>query len=334
MIAQVDLHYIKLRPMKLLSRLISYSLFEGRPVTTRGQWINSLVFFNFAIAKQLPQLKKVKKPLFILGMGRSGTTILGIILSMHRDVGFLNEPKALWHAIYPNEDVIGSYSRLEAHYHLDSGHASEKVVRSAHRLFGAYLATVFSKRLVDKYPELIFRIPFVLKLFPDAQFIFLVRNGWDTCASVAQWSKRRGKQKNGEVHDWWGVNQRKWKLMLRELVEPDYVYSGIKDVAACFERHTDMAALEWVVTMREGIRCMQKHSECIRMVRYEDLVKTPRKILREIAIFAGFSEDETYLQYGELRLRDSPIHPKFDMHVALRPLFDETMCALGYHNDK
>ena len=27
-------------------------------------------------------------------MGRSGTTVLGLALSMHREVGFLNEPKA------------------------------------------------------------------------------------------------------------------------------------------------------------------------------------------------------------------------------------------------
>lgn len=330
MVAQIDFRYIKSRPTKLVSRLVSYSLFEGRPLTTRGQWINPLLFSHFAFEKRMPQLKRVERPIFILGTGRSGTTILGIVLSMHRDVGFLNEPKAMWHAIYPDEDVIGSYSRGIARYRLDAGDASDVVKHNAHRLFGAYLATVFSKRLVDKYPELIFRVPFVREIFPDAQFIFLVRNGWDTCASIDKWSVRCGEQRNGEVHDWWGVDRRKWKLMLDELIAPDAYFDCIKEAAYNFDRHTDMAALEWVVTMREGMRRMRENREVIRMVRYEDLVESPRRSLAEISAFAGFSEDETYIRYGESTLRPSPRHSEFDMHPVLRVLFDETMQALGY----
>jgi len=299
-------------------------------VTTKGQWINPLIFAHFEVEKRLPQLKRVEKPVFILGTGRSGTTILGVVLSMHRDVGFLNEPKALWHAIYSDEDVIGSYSRGTAHYSLNAADASDEVKRYAHRLFGAYLASVFARRLVNKYPELIFRVPFVREIFPDALFIFLVRNGWNTCASIDKWSARYGKQKNGEVHDWWGVNQRKWKLMLKELIEPDPYFADIKKIAARFDRHTDMAALEWVVTMREGMRRMRDHGDCIRMVRYEDLVDSPRQTLSDIAVFAGFSEDEAYVRYGESVLRSAPRHAEFDMHPALRPMFDETMQAFGY----
>ena len=43
MIAQINPNYIKTRPMKALTRLMSYALFEGRPVTTKGRWINPLV---------------------------------------------------------------------------------------------------------------------------------------------------------------------------------------------------------------------------------------------------------------------------------------------------
>ena len=330
MVAQVDSNYFRARPSKLATRLMSYAFFEGRPLTTRGQWINPLVFAHFEVEKLLPQLKPVKKPLFILGAGRSGTTILGIVLSMHNDVGFLNEPKALWHAIYPHEDVIGNYSRGAAHYRLDASHVNNKIKRNAHRLFGAYLASVFSRRLVDKYPELIFRIPFVRKVFPDAQFIFLVRNGWDTCASIEKWSVRCGEQANGEVHDWWGVDQRKWKLMIDELVQPDPYFTGVLSVIPNLKGHTDMAVLEWIVTMREGLLRIQENSDCMRMVRYEDLVISPRKMLADIAAFAGFSEDETYLRYGEKILKPVPKHTEFEMHSALRPLFEETMQALGY----
>jgi len=330
MVAQIDSQYIKTRPTKLASRLISYALFEGRPVTTKGQWINPLLFAHFAVEKRLPQFKPVKKPLFILGTGRSGTTILGIVLSMHRAVGFLNEPKALWHAIYPSEDVIGSYSRGDARYRLDAADATAEVKRNAHRLFGAYLTSVFSSQLVDKYPELIFRVPFVREIFPDAKFIFLVRNGWDTCASIDKWSVRCGEQKNGEVHDWWGVNHRKWKLMLEQLIYPDPYFAEIESTAAGLEKHTDMAALEWIITMREGLCRMKENTGCIFMLRYEDLVASPRQSLHDIAVFAGLSKDEVFLDYGASILRPAPRHAEYEMNPSLYPLFKETMQSLGY----
>lgn len=330
MIAQMDSTYIKMRPTKMVSRLISYALFEGRPVTTRGQWINPLIFAHFAIEKLLPQLRKVKKPLFILGTGRSGTTILGVVLSMHRDVGFLNEPKALWHAIYPDEDVIGSYSRGKVRYRLGQGDASHEVTRHAHRLYGAYLRTVFSPRFVDKYPELIFRVPFVREIFPDARFIFLVRNGWDTCASIEKWSQRNSIVQKSEVHDWWGVDQRKWKLMQKELVADDPYFAAVKETITGLDRHTDMAVVEWIVTMREGIRRMGENGDCMRLVRYEDLVIDPRTTLQRIAEFAELEHDEIFLRYGDAVLRPAPRHKEFDMVPGLRPLFDETMKLLGY----
>src|SRR6185436_2775660 len=119
MIAQLNKEYIKTRPTKLFSRIVSYLFFEGRPLTTKGSWINPFLFFGYRIISFLPQIKKVESPIFIIGTGRSGSTLLGMLLSMHKRIGFLNEPKALWHFAYNKEDVIGSYSTDGANYKLD-----------------------------------------------------------------------------------------------------------------------------------------------------------------------------------------------------------------------
>ena len=229
MIAQLDNHYLQIRPWKVYSRLISYALFEGRPATTKGRWINPIVFAHLRVEQAIPTLKKVIKPLFIVGTGRSGSTVLGIILSMHRDVGFLNEPKALWHSVFKDEDVIGSYSRRPARYRLLGEDVTPIIIRNAERLFGAYLAITNSRRIVDKYPEIVFRIPFVKNIFPDAKFIFLVRDGWDTCKSIMDWSISKGSQLSSKREDWWGVNNRKWRLMVEELVETAPYFSRIKN---------------------------------------------------------------------------------------------------------
>ena len=73
MIAQINPLYIKTRPTKVITRLLSYAFFEGRPVTTKGRWINPLVFSILKkVAANDNKYKPVKKPIFILGTGRSG----------------------------------------------------------------------------------------------------------------------------------------------------------------------------------------------------------------------------------------------------------------------
>jgi hypothetical protein len=330
MVAQIDNHYIRTRPSRLWSRLLSYALFEGRPLTTRGRWINPLVFAHFALEKRLPQLKAVKSPIFILGTGRSGTTILGIVLSMHRDVGFLNEPKALWHALRSDEDLIGSYTREPARYRLEASDASPEAEKGARRIYGAYLRSTFTSRVVDKYPELIFRVPFVKAIFPDAKFLFLVRNGWDTCHSIDGWSERLGHNSGTETHDWWGVDKRKWNLLVEQLVPEHADLASHAEGLREWTNQTDMAAVEWIVTMREGLRIQQEYPSDILRVTYEDLCDSPRSVMDGVCNFTGLAQDETFIRYAESTLRPVKTKPPFPIAAPIEKPFLDTMRALGY----
>lgn len=330
MVAQLDRLYIKTRPTKALSRLISYSFFEGRPLTTKGQWINPLIFKFFAIAQSLPQLKKVEKPIFIIGTGRSGTTILGVVLSLHKQVGFLNEPKALWHTIYSKEDLIGSYGQPDARYRLETDDATDLVTYTAHRLFGAYLATVGSSRLVDKYPELIFRVPFVRQIFPDAKFIFLVRNGWDTCLSIDGWSKRLGTNIKDDTHDWWGINNRKWHLLIEQIAAKNIALQSNIATIKGYSNHIDMATVEWILTMQEGLKLMEQFPECVYLLKYEELVARHKNVLKKLLDFCELSHDDKVFDYASKTLTSRQNNRVFALPAEITPLFEQTMTALGY----
>ncbi len=330
MIAQLDAEYVQARPTKALSRLISYTLFEGRPVTTRGRWINPLVFAQLAAAKRIPQLTSVERPIFIVGTGRSGTTLLGKILSLHREVGFLNEPKALWHAIHPHEDVIGNYDRGPAAYRLGRHDVYEEIVRHAHRLYGAYLTTVGASRVLDKYPELVFRIPFVRSIFPDAHFLFVVRNGWDTIRSVAKWSDQHETENNGERRDWWGVNDRKWELLVDQAASTHPALQDRRDELLGLDCHLDRAALEWMLSMHEGLQHEETHPDAITRVRYETLVSAPRETIRRVLERCHLSKDETPLSYAQKTVHVPPPTEPVDLDRSVAPLFHETMKTLGY----
>ena len=330
MVAQIDFKYVKKRPFKLMSRLISYLLFEGRPVTTRGQWINPFVKTHLRTWKAISWSRSVKKPIFILGAGRSGTTILGVVMSMHKEIGFLNEPKALWHMIHPNEDVGGSYSKTDVKYRLTEKDVTADMRKIAGRLYGGFLTLTSSTRLVDKYPELSFRVPFVLDIFPDSKFIFLSRNGWDVCASIDTWSTNHGSEHGSERHDWWGVNKQKWKLLLNQIIEPDSYYSNCIDEIKSFTKHSDMAAIEWIATMREGLRLRKENTGNVHFIKYEDLVSNPEIEALKLQEFCELPRDKVFINYAKEALVQTKPYDSYEVHPAIKDKFLETLNELGY----
>ncbi|MBD0404488.1 sulfotransferase [Flammeovirga sp. EKP202] len=329
MIAQLNDLYIKFSKRRTYSRLISYFMFEGRPLTTKGQWINPIIKTLHNFFKYLP-LKKVDAPIYIIGTGRSGTTILGVIMSMHKQIGFLNEPKIIWNSINPNEDVIGSYSKKQASFILDESHASKKQSRSLNRIYNSYLKFSLNSRVLDKYPELVFRVPYVLKLVPDAKFLFLVRNGNDTCNSIDLWSKRLGKQNENEIHDWWGRDNRKWILLKDQIIKQDPDYSSLLPIIDQVNNHKEMAAIEWIVSMNYGLKFEKLYPNSIYRVKYENLTKDPVKELNNIFSFCELESDQRTTEYGSSILKENPAKSDFTMHEEVKNLFIETNKKLGY----
>jgi len=240
------------------------------------------------------------------------------------------EPKAIWSKVNPNEDLIGSYSTAEASYFLNEADGSLKQKRNINKIFGFYLGATFSKRVVDKYPELIFRVPYVKSLFPDAKFLFLVRNGWDTCSSIEKWSERLSTCSAEGTHDWWGVNNRKWSLLVEQIIKKDEYFKTVSYNLSDITSHVDMAALEWIATMRQGLKMLEKYPESILRVDYESLVKNPITTLADIEAFSQLTHDEKYIHYGECVLRPVEGSKSFDLHPEILPLFIETMEALNY----
>jgi len=185
-----------------------------------------------------------------------------------------------------DEDIIGSYAAPRTgRLYLCADDADEEVSRRSHALFAWYLRASHSKRVVDKYPELIFRHAFVRAIFPDARFLIAVRSPWSTLKSVAKWSTSHAT----EDADWWGVRDQKWHILWTQGVlqapqNADLAALGLADET----NHHVRAAVEWVVTMREAISLATTHP-LAQMIRYEDLVAEPRESIRKTLAFCGLS---------------------------------------------
>lgn len=330
MIAQIDRSYLKTGIQKLSARLLAYSLFEGRAVGQPGRWINPLVFLNYHLVEKIYSEVPVFSPVFILGTGRSGSTIISKILSIHPDVGMLNEPKAAWHYAYGNEDLNGSYSSGYAKVFLNSADATTDVRRKLSGIYNAFLRWSGNIRIVDKYPELVYRTSFVRALFPDAKFILLVRNGWDAAVSIDLWSKRKGRQRGCQLVDWWGVNNRKWTILVEQVVKEHPLlgeqYSRIKQ----FSNHRDMAVVEWICAMWEGMKYFEKCPEAVFLLRYEDLLSNSALELRDLLDFCELRQSAKVLTYARQVLRSPLEKDRQSLDEFLMPAFNQVMSMLGY----
>lgn len=330
MIAQMDRDYLASGVGLSARRVASYLLYEGRPLTTKGRFINPLVFAWLNTLVALPGEPTVDRPLFITGLGRSGTTILGILLSLHKQVGYLNEPKALWHVIDPRQDINGNYSNAGARFRMDATDASSEMRSRARRLFSRYLTLTGSTRVVDKYPELIFRVGYVRALFPDAKFVFITRSGADAVPSVVKWSERLGVQSGEHTDDWWGRNDIKWHYLRDQLILGDPAYESVWQLAQADLDHANRAALEWIVTMREGLAQEQRYPDAVIRVAYETLLADPAGELVRLQQQCGLEPDPLVADYAKKRLYDNPAKGWPELHPAVDALFRDTMTKLGY----
>lgn len=330
MTAQIDRAMIARRPQKILGRLAAWSLIEGRPLLTRGRWINPLVYSLYALAQATPLRARSDEPIYIVGTGRSGTTILGKLFAMHRETVFLNEPKSAWHYVRDDEDLIGSYSRGPARVRLGRADASPEMAAKLARIYSWAMRWGMASRVVDKYPELIFRIPFVLQLFPRARFVAIVRDGVDTCASVVGWSRRKGETRSGEIHDWWGRDGRKWRLLVDQIVPEHPDLAPLQDKLRQTSDHFDRAAVEWILSMREARGAGDAWPEQVLNVRYEDLCADPATILPRITAHCGLSDDPVFTNYARSVLSAAQAHGGLRLMPELLLPFRETLVTMGY----
>lgn len=330
MVAQVDRTYSGYGLARTARRLVSYALFEGRPLTTKGQWFNPVVFAWLRILAAFPGNPKLSQPIFITGLGRSGTTILGVLLSLHRQVGYLNEPKAIWHLIDPRQDLNANYSDAVGIYRLCPNDVGPGEQLRAHRMFSRYLSLTGSDRVVDKYPELIFRVDYVRKVFPDAKFIFITRSGADAVPSVVKWSERLGVKTDEYIDDWWGRNDVKWKYLCEQLILANPAYESVWSLATEELDQTNRAALEWIVTMREGLEQQRRYPDAVIRVAYEDLLAKPEDELIRLQRLCGLVPDEAVADYAKKRLYDNPPKGWPELLSSVERLFKITMEELGY----
>lgn len=217
------------------------------------------------------------RPFFIVGSGRSGSTLLRLILAGHPRITIPPETWFLLDVVdeipltgtLDGAEVERAASLMRSYYRwadLGIGDAEfETAVAAleaptlrdlADLVYSIYLEREGADRWGDKTPTYVRILPEIATLYPEALFIHLVRDGRDVAHSM---------------------HKRRWKG--RWLVEN---------------------AVEW----REAIDCIAEARtwlgpDRLLEVRYEDLVRDVEGVTREICRFLGEAYDPGMLRWEE-----------------------------------
>jgi hypothetical protein len=143
----------------------------------------------------------------------------------------------------------------------------------------------------------------VKSLFPDAKFVFITRNGWDVIRSVSKWSQGNRTGGEDQIHDWWGVNRRKWNLLVDQIVAQDPDLSPNLEKVRQIEDDLNMAAVEWIETIREASVAIRDFPEDVYVVSYEGLTRKPHETLESLLEFCNLPQDDIVLKYAEMTLK-------------------------------
>ena len=163
-------------------------------------------------ASHLPYLvagRKLDRPVFIIGAPRSGTSLLYAILRTSSHLAhWPGEAHEIWEADY-HPALRGWRSNVLRAEDVDPDAAA-----AIRRNF--LLVTGARKRLTDKTPRNVLRIPFVDALFPDARLVYLQRDGRDNVNSLIN-AWRTPRYRTYEIptpHSIPGCDPKWWKFVL------------------------------------------------------------------------------------------------------------------------
>jgi hypothetical protein len=248
-----------------------------RPGWKRFFWALGMVFPFFP-----PQ-----RPVFLLGCGRSGTSMLGRIFGHHQRLLYLHEPRFIWSKAFPFTD-IWSYRAQRRNGRLDllASHSNPAGRKALHRMFGLALFLYGGHRILEKQPEHAFRIPFIEACFPDAKFIHLVRNGLDVARSI-EIQERQGQ--------WYGARGYKWDEIVRLARGTPWGEEALNRCCSLFHR----GLIEWRLSLEfafQGLEAIPE--ERVLNVKYEALVGDPAGECRRIQSFIGEGEDNRVISHA------------------------------------
>lgn len=224
-------------------------------------------------------------PIFVVGFPRSGTTLLDAMLEAHPSLQVIEEKPLL-------EPAMAALLRTAAGQAQDYATAVaalseedlQRMRASYWQQVSRYAGATGARRVVDKNPFNLLRVHWLLRLFPDATWLFAIRHPLDVLLSC--YTKRM--QFTSVTRGFW----------------------SIEDIA---EVYRDAIGLWLRQRQRLQLHCVD--------LRYEALVQAPEMEMRRVLQELGLPWDAGVLQHEQRARARWIATPSYDQ--VIRPVYRE-----------
>lgn len=210
----------------------------------------------------------MSKPLIIVGLQKSGTSLFKRILATSNQVNniFPAEGNELWGNVPPFSPTADPVGRIYQHHNAINGHLiseSDFSTKDAATIIARVNKLLLPQSpkpfWMTKNPYLTVRLPWLKKVFPDAVILACVRKPLPNVYSLV---KRYSHATHGlkPENGWWGVKPKNWQKMVKQ--DP-------------LETITN----QWIEINKQLL------SDCNHVdffIPYHDFCTNPRKVLSQI----------------------------------------------------
>jgi glycosyltransferase involved in cell wall biosynthesis len=230
---------------------------------------------------------------YLIGCGRSGTTVCGRVLKNHPGVYYFYEPYHLWAAIDPTIDVLNLYHTGTANFLLDTNDCTDRARKRFNRLMLEPARRAGAKLMLEKTPFNACRIGYLDALAPGCKFIHLVRDGVDVARSIDRLARDRGYGIIGkpDLNRWWGRGGSKWMSLAMNGASSNYFAEEI----TLLQSYASKGAYEWLVSLGEVDRWRERLGARLLEVTYDELTASPEQTLCRIREFLSLRPDDKWL---------------------------------------
>ncbi len=209
----------------------------------------------------------VRPPIFVGGAGRSGTTLLRVMLDSHPNIACGPELKVTTAIAKLWLDCQTGYASALAALHLPPREVNSILADTLRSFMAPFQAASGKARIAEKTPGNVVWFGPLHQMFPDSPLVHVIRDGRDVVASLLRM-------------DWTGPDGR----------------------PIAYTQDAGAAARYWVTSVRAGRevaavdpRLRSRYVE----IRYEELVADPGGQMRLLLDFVGEPWDDAVLRHQD-----------------------------------